>query len=164
MKIGELKGNFDSVIQSDPHQPIVACAQAWTHFKTFIGLFPEGVENEEFGFSFSLATINDGITSKINPNMFQVYFGRLIDAKKNLEWQSAEIDFYYRFEMNENLSRLLAALPKEDVETAYSLTEGLPAIQQKRTQVFDFADHQIEIWEEIKQLTPANASYHFWIW
>ena len=164
MKIAELKASFDSAIQPDPHQPIATCAQAWSLFKEFLQAFPEDENCEEFGFSFSRAKAEDGKTSKTDSNLFEVYFGRLIDAKKNLEWQTAEIDFYYRFEMNAYLSRLLAALPKEDVETAYCLTEGLPVIQQKRMEVLDFADRQNKIWEEIKKLKPASTSYHFWIW
>jgi hypothetical protein len=164
MKIGELKQTFESVIQPDPQQPIVDCAQAWAFFKEFLKLFPDGDENEEFGFSFSFANINDGITSKIDADFFQVYFGRLIDAKIDTEWHTAEINFYYRFEMNANLSRLLAALPKEDIETAFYLLEGMPVILNKESEVIDFADHQSEIWNELKQLIPVLASYHFWVW
>lgn len=164
MKISEFKQTFDKAIQPDPLQPIVDCAQAWTWFKEFLNLFPEGEENEELGFSFSFATINDGISSRIEPDLFQVYFGRLIDAEKNFSWRTAEIDFYCRFPMNANLSALLANLPKEDVETAFYINEGLPSINKKKAEVIDFADKQSKIWEEIKQLEPTLASYHFWVW
>jgi hypothetical protein len=164
MKIGDLKLTFESAIQPDPLQPIVGCAAAWAYFKDFLQLFPEGDENEEFGFSFSFANINDGITSRIESNLFQVYFGRLIDAEKNSEWRTAEINFYYRFEMNETLSELLALLPKEDVETAYYFKEGLSVIHKKQAKVVDFADSQQEIWKELKHLKPTLASYHFWVW
>jgi|WetSurMetagenome_2_1015567.scaffolds.fasta_scaffold443630_1 hypothetical protein len=164
MNLSELKKSFESVIQPDPLQPIVECSLAWAYFKAFLLQFPEGEEWDEFGVSFSFANINDGITSRTDPNLFQVYFGRLIDAEKNIGWSTAEIDFYYHFEMNPRLSVLLAALPKEDVETNYGVSEGMPVIQQKMAEVMGFADQQTEIWNEIKQLKPILASYHFWVW
>ena len=164
MNIGELKKTYNNAIQPDPLQPIVECSQAWTHFKNFLPLIPEGSENEEFGFSFSLANINDGITSKIDPNLFQVYFGRLIDAEKGSDWRTAEINFYYRYQLTEKLQKLLNALPCENVETAYYYTEGQPAIFNKRAEVLNFADQQTKIWAEIKPLKPTLASYHFWVW
>jgi len=164
MKIGELKQTFDTAIQPDPQQPIVECNLAWQYFKQFSNHFPEGDENEEFGFSFSFANINDGVNSRVEPNLFQVYFGRLIDAKKGFLWRTAEINFYFHFKMNENLSRLLAALPTEDVETAFFINEGLPVILKKEAQVTEFADSQPEIWKEINHIEPVLASYHFWVW
>jgi hypothetical protein len=164
MNIGELKKSYNNAIQPDPLQPIVECSLAWGCFKELLTLVPDGAENEEFGFSFGLANINDGITSKIDPNLFQVYFGRLIDAEKGSGWSTAEIDFYYRFEMTDNLRKLLNALPCENVETAYFFKEGQPAISDKRTEVVYFADLQTEIWAEIRPLKPTLASYHFWVW
>jgi hypothetical protein len=164
MNIFELKQYFDSNIQPDPLGSIAACDQAWNHFKKFLQLFPEGESCEEFGISFGFANINDGLTSWVDQELFQVYFGRLIDGEKDAGWCTAEIDFYYRFEMNEKLSALLAALPKEDVETAYCLAEGQSVIHKKQLEIIEYADAQVEIWEEIKKQTPKVADYHFWNW
>ncbi len=164
MNIGDLKKSFNHAIQPDPLQPILECSQAWGYFKDLLPLVPEGSENEEFGFSFSLATINDGKKSQIDPNLFQVYFGRLIDAEKGSDWSTAEINFYYRYEMTDNLRKLLNALPADNIETAYLFSEGLPAISNKRAKVLNFADRQTGIWAEIKPLKPTLASYHFWVW
>lgn len=164
MDIYTFKTRFENLLQPPPDHSLVNAEQAWTYFKASLREDLAEEACEELGFSVSIANHFDGKTLRSDESLFQIYFGRLIDAVKGHPWQTAEINFYYRYPMNEELHCLLAELQKQDVETAYCKSEDQNIINQKTAAIFAFADEKRRIWDAVRQLTPSSADFHFWIW
>jgi hypothetical protein len=82
MDIYKFKTESDAIFQPDPTHALISVEQAWTAFKASL---PEPLDEdyyEELSFSLSLASHYDGNKSVIDENLFQIYFGRLIDITK----------------------------------------------------------------------------------
>ena len=163
MNIYEFKTESDRIFQPGPTHALISVEQAWAAFKASLTEPLEEDFSDELSFSFSLASQYDGNKTVIDENLFQIYFGRLIDITKSYPWRTAEINFYYRYSMNPQLRSLLADLTQQDFEVAYSTTEDPAVIQQKIDSVLAFADQNYTIWDVVRELKPALSSYHFWI-
>jgi hypothetical protein len=162
MDISAYKIHLENMLQPAPLHALVSAEQAWAYLKTSIREPLDEDFCDEFGFSMSLASHYDGNKSVVDENLFQIYFGRLIDPAKGRAWRTAEINFYYRYPMNAQLRALLAELPQQDFEVAYCTTEEEAVIRQKIDSVFAFADQKQSIWDAVRELQPTLASYHFW--
>lgn len=163
MNIYALKIQFEQTVQPAPSHALIGAEQAWKYFEAAILQRLDDVLCEEFGFSMSAASYFDGAHVHMDENLFQVYFGRLIDAEKGQPWHTAEINFYYRYEMNARLRLLLSELRQQDIETAFCSSEDEKIICQKVDTVFAFANERRLIWDEIRDLKPVQSSFHFWI-
>ncbi|HZU86731.1 MAG TPA: hypothetical protein VFF78_04580 [Anaerolineaceae bacterium] len=163
MNIYTFKTQLESELHPAPLHTLVSAEQAWGYFKTAMSEYLEDADCEELGFSASVASHYDGNKTQVDENLFQIYFGRLIDAKKGHPWHTAEINFYYRYAMNAELRSLLNELPQQDIEVAYCASEDAGIIRQKIDTVFTFADGHPAIWDAIRELSPTLASFHFWI-
>ena len=163
MDIYKFKTESDRIYQPEPTHALISAEQAWAAFKAGLSEPKDEDYYDEFGFSFSLGSHYDGNKSVIDENLFQIYFGRLIDSSKGYPWRTAEINFYYRYPMNPQLRSLLAELPQQDFEVAYSTTEDPAIIRQKIGSVLAFADQKQAIWDAVRELKTALSSYHFWI-
>jgi hypothetical protein len=163
MNIYTLKTQMESIVQPAPLHVLVSAEQAWGEFKKMLSEDLDEDYCEEFGFSTSLASHFDGKEVHTDENLFQIYFGRLIDADKGYPWRTAEINFYYRYEMNTELQHLLSELKQQDIEIFYCKSEDERRIRQKIDTVFAFADEKHRIWRAVRELKPILSSFHFWI-
>ncbi|MCE1252105.1 MAG: hypothetical protein LWX83_00985 [Anaerolineae bacterium] len=163
MNIYELKNWLEQNVESTPQKNPLEAAQAWDVFKTSLNQGPDEAHCEELGFSMSAAVYLKGGNLFVDEDRFQIYFGRLIDAKINKTWRTAEIIFYYRYEMNARLIDLLSDLKQQDIETAFCSSEEKQEIFRKVETVFNFADRQQLIWDEVRRLKAVQSSFHFWI-
>jgi hypothetical protein len=163
MDIYAFKRQFEERVRPAPLEALVSAEQAWSYFKESL---PETVADEaceEAGFSVSLASYFQGHQLIVDENLFQIYFGRLIDARKASSWQTAEINFYYRYEINRQLTALLASLPRQDFEIARCASDEKNLSRQKIETLAAFGDEKRAIWEAVRALKPALADFHFWI-
>ena len=142
MNIFMFKMQLEQIVQPPPLHSLISAEQAWMNFKAPIKECLDEAYCEEFGFSMSMASHFDGAHILTDENLFQVYFSRLIDAKKGYSWQFADINFYYRYKMNAKLRFLLAKLRQQNIETAFCRSEDEKVIRQKFDTVFTFADEQ----------------------
>jgi hypothetical protein len=156
MDIYTLKIKLEGKVRPAPLQSLVSVELAWGYFKQFIRNDLDEDHCEEFGFSVSEVVHGEDI-------LFQIYFGRLIDAVKEHPWRTAEINFYFEYGINSELRLLLMEYPQCDIETAYCTSEEKKVIGQKIDAVIAFADEKQRIWDAVRNLTPVNSSYHFWI-
>jgi hypothetical protein len=163
MNIFTFKQQFELIVQPPPSCALIGAKQAWENFKSAVQERLEGAHCEEVGFSMSTAAHFDGTRLHSDENLFQIYFGRLIDAEKNESWRTAEINFYYRFEMDASLRRLLSGFQPHDFEIAFCSHEPQEQINQKIETVFAFAEQRQALWDEIWAMTPVESSFHFWI-
>ena len=163
MNIYALKTAFEETVQPAPSHGLIAAEQAWQYFKAVLMQELDEPHCEEFGFSMSAAAYFDGNNLHIDESRFQVYFGRLIDAQKGQTWSTAEISFYYRYEMNDRLLALMNDLKQQDIETAFCSSDDPKHISQKIKTVFEFADQRHLIWNEIRELQIIQSSFQFWI-
>jgi hypothetical protein len=163
MNIYTFKKQFEEKVQPAPSQPPIAAEQAWSIFKESILQGLDETRCEEIGFSLSTASYRDGKTVRRDENLFQVYFGRLIDAEEACAWHTAEINFYYRYAMNVKLRFLLSELHQQEIEMAFCSREESGVIRQKMETFFDFAFKQKSIWDEIRCLETVQTYFHFWM-
>lgn len=161
MNIYQLKERLDQQIL--PISGVqVSAEQAWTVFRTMLAEELDENYCQELGIGFSIANFVNGKEVVWDPNYFQIYFGRLIDAGPEHTWRTAEINFYYRYPMNTRLSSLLSTLKTTDFEIAFCKTDSKTVIQQKIAALFTFADGQTELWRAVQNLA-AKPSYTFWL-
>lgn len=164
MDIYTFKRQLEQIVQPTASHSLISAEQAWLYFKKTVTEFVIDEEDcEEFCFSVGVASDFDGKQIHSYENLFQIYFSRLIDAKKGSPWQVAEINFYYRYEMNSKLRLLLPELQNQDVETTILKTDTEQTIFQKASTVLAFADKQILIWDEIRDLKPTLSTFQFWL-
>jgi hypothetical protein len=163
MTIYTFKSQFEQTVKPGPAHRLIHAEQAWAYLKETIHQPILQAFSEELGFSMSTASYSDGHKVQTDENLFQIYFGRLIDAVKGSPWHTAEIYFYYRYEMNARLRDLLSALQPQDVETAFLHTEDEKLVCQKMNAIFAFADQQQLFWDEVRELSPVVSSFEFLI-
>ena len=146
-----------------PGQPAYTSAeQAWAVFKAAIQQGLDEDYSEEIKIGFGEATFYDGFQVIRNENQFQIYFGRLIDADPGNRWRSVEIDFYFRYDLTHELSRLLAEFSSLDFEIFYAKTHPRREVEQKIAAFFAFGDQRQAFWDAVRSLEP-RASYSFWL-
>ncbi len=163
MNIYTLKKQFEQMLHPAPSYTLIGAEPAWEYFTTAIKSGLDKSYCEELGFSMGMASHSEGNNGHTDENLFQVYFGRLIDAEEKSAWRTAEINFYYRYEMNANLGWLLSEHPQEDIETAFCSREDEDGVRRKIETVCVFAKERRAIWDEIRELNPVQSNYHFWI-
>jgi hypothetical protein len=163
MNIYTFKNQFEQFLQPAPTHALIAAGAAWEQFKLTAQTKLDEPTCEELSFSLSHATYREGNKVRTDETLFQVYFGRLIDAQGACSWRTAEINFYYRYPMNDRLRSLLTHLHPQDLETAFCGTDDAEAIQEKINALFAYADSQVAIWDALRGMQPFQSSFHFWI-
>jgi hypothetical protein len=84
MDIFTFKLQFEQIVQPAPPHSLISAEQAWSYFKTSVKERIDDAYCEEFGFSASVASSFDGTCMHSDENLFQVYFGRMVDAEKGI--------------------------------------------------------------------------------
>ena len=160
MNIYLLKNHFDAHFQAG--KPAFYAEPAWAIFKAAVRTGLDEDFSEELKFGFGPAALAEGFKVIRAENQFQIYFGRLIDAGPGQRWRTAEIDFYFRYDLTPELGSLLAAFTSPDFEVFYTKTDPQAEIDAKIDAFFAFADRQQAFWDAVRSL-PVRASYSFWL-
>lgn len=135
----------------------------WKYLGSWVRTNPDQEYCEEFSFSVSEAEYMDGKKIIRDDTLFQVYFGRLIDAEKNSPWNSAEINIYLRYKMAPELRVLLNELKTCEIEDAYRLSDDKGLIFRKLDQFIAFIDTQADVWTALRNHTPVLREIQFFI-
>jgi hypothetical protein len=166
MDLATFKAQLEAEIRPNPTGPPVQVEKAWAILCAALNAPPDEASCEALSFSLSFASIHEGKVIHVDKTRFQIYFGWLIDAaagSASAGWRTIEINFYYRYAMTGHLARILAALPAQDVETAYCRGEEKAAIDQKIALVTAYAAERREMWDAVRSMEPVTASYQFWV-
>jgi hypothetical protein len=164
MDIYTFKKHFEGQVQPTPAQVLVSAEAAWACFLATLWEPQPAILANAAAFSAGAASYFDGHTRSVDETLFQIYFGRIIDAPPGQPWSFAELDFYYRFEMRPELRHWLTAPSAHETEIAYSLAEGEDVIRQKHADLAAFVEARHRLWDEVRELKPGTADFHFWIW
>ena len=164
MTIHQYQAQFEETMRRAASSPQVT-EQAWNYFKDSIKRTLSEEYCEEIGFVASVHEWYDGKKLHRDETLFSVYFGRLIDneRRRGANWNVAEIDCYFLYEMSEELSNLNAHLQKVgfQIEDAYCKADANEAIQRKIEAIFTFADERTQLWDAIRELVPIKVNYNF---
>jgi hypothetical protein len=163
MDIYSYKSQLECLVKPAPEDALVNAKQAWEFIKQSLVEAIDGENYEELGFSISLASYFEGKTLLINENQFELYIGRLIDADPGISWRTAEINFYYFYEMNPRIRSLLDGDQNTDIEVAYNTTDGKEDIHKKIDTFIGFVDSKQAVLEILRDLVPVRSSYSFWL-
>jgi hypothetical protein len=163
MDIYSYKSQLESLVKPAPDQTLVNARLAWEFIKPSLLEAIDGENYEELGFSISLASYFEGKTLLINEDQFEFYIGRLIDADPGINWRTAEINFYYFYEMNPELRSLLNGDQNPDIDVAYNTTDGKEEIYKRVDTFIGFVDSKQAVLEILRDLVPVRSSYSLWL-
>lgn len=167
MTIHQYRAQFDEAVQMFASSPRAA-EQTWNYFKHSTRQALSEEYCEEIGFVASIHQWHDGRELHQDETLFSIYFGRLIDNEgcRGADWNVAEIDCYFVYEMNEELLVLNDHLQKVgfQIEDAYCKADGNETIQRKIEDIFTFADERTRIWDAVRELVPSKVNCHFFLY
>jgi hypothetical protein len=161
MDIYTLKTRFEA-IPSSPPSP-VAVEAVWRLYVETLREQVEDEDSEEFGFSAGVAEYRVGSRVIRDESLYQVYFGRLIDARKGCAWQTAEMWTYVRYPMNRASLGGAEKLDEVNVEGALRLSEGGTLIRQKLDAYMGSIAQIENLWAAVRTKSPHLLDVQFTI-
>jgi|WetSurMetagenome_2_1015567.scaffolds.fasta_scaffold791550_1 hypothetical protein len=161
MDIYNLKARFDAI---QPSSPSPACVEAvWRLYSETLREQVEDEDSEEFGFSAGVAEYRVGSRVVRDESLYQVYFGRLIDARKGCAWQTAEMWTYVRYPMNQVSLGVAEKLDEVCVEGALRLSDGGALIRQKLDAYMGSIAQIEDLWAAVRTQPPLLLDVQFTI-
>jgi hypothetical protein len=162
--IGSFRNQFDELFESHSPDSQKDCREVWLKFARFLFQEPENWKSEEVAINLGDTTGKEVKLPTKEPSLFQVYFGRLIDANPGMAWKTVEINFYFRYEKNDRLNQWLHSMSLQEKEIYINLAEGPKVIKSKREELIRYADAQTALWDELSRLQPVAEDHYFYVW
>ncbi len=161
MDIYQLKTRFEAIPSSTPSPATVEAL--WRLYSETLREQVDEEDCEEYGFSAGVAEYRDGSRVVRDEGLFQIYFGRLIDARKGCAWHTAEMYAYIRYPMNTDFVRLLEEMGDFDVGDAFRLSGGEALIRQKLDAFSASVDQKQNLWTAVRAHSPTLQDVQFTI-
>jgi len=161
MDIYSLKAPYSAIPQSTPSPADVEAL--WRLYTETLREQVDGEDCEEFGFSAGVAEYRVGSRVVRVESLYQVYFGRLIDARKGCAWHTGEMVAYIRYPMNRDFLGVSDELGDFDVEDAFRLSGGEALIREKLDAFVDSIAQIDILWAAVQAQPPLLLDVQFTI-
>ena len=164
MQIGLFRKEYDRFFGSCSETAELTCEQAWRGFKDFLELRPDGEFCEEIKFCVDLidkhSQIHDGHTG----TLLQIYFGRLIDARKGQPWATIEIDFYFNVSIAGPLPHWAGESNVINKEFCLCLDHDADHLRWQMAEFIQYVDQLSALWQTVHESSPESADHHFFVY
>jgi hypothetical protein len=161
MDIYQLKTQFEAIHPSTPSPATVAAL--WRLYSETLREQVDDEDSEEYAFSAGVAEYRNGSRIIRDESLYQVYFGRLIDARKGCAWHTGEMYAFVRYPINRDFLCLIHDLGDFNVENAFRLSDGETVVRKKLDAFLASIDQQIGLWAAVRTHMPILQDIQFTI-
>ncbi len=147
----ELRRTLDRSLRPDPAGRVVDAEAAWKVLRALLPDPPTEAVYQELCFSVD---VEEGAAEQ--PARLLVYFGWLIDAKKQSPWGTFELSLYCRYPLTPVLADELEDLRRHSFDTALEADPADPDLVGSFLRRVDSAG---PVWAALRDLPMETADY-----